>query len=116
MSSNDETAPKPEGEPPFSSHNNASSPAEGSTPQAAECERLKAEVKRLEEERERDRQLIEALRKECQTHRQALSAWALAQVTPEELHRWATEEPEEGQELHEFIGELENIVNGKADA
>jgi predicted RNase H-like nuclease (RuvC/YqgF family) len=112
MNSKQEPDPKDHAEPTVSS-----SQGSGSTPAEAECERLRKEVQRLEEERQRDRERLEALEQECQAFRSAFHAWALQQVTPEELQRWCNEEDTEGsQELHEFIEELENIVRDNEHA
>ena len=109
----DEAKSRHSAEPPTSSESTSNPPR--ATPSPAEWEQLQQEVKRLEEERQRDRQHIDALQQECVSYRQALRDYVLAQITPEELQRWSTEDNEEGcQELHEFIGELESIVRGNA--
>jgi len=54
------------------------------------------------------------LQSESNGFRRALYDWAAKQITAEEFERWATElDQEGGQELHEFIDELENIVRSQ---
>jgi hypothetical protein len=89
--------------------------AEGGS--ASECERLRNEVQRLEEQHLHDRHQIEKLEIESRAFRCALRDWAKQQVTLEECERWASElKEEECQELYEFYEDLENIVRGRANA
>jgi hypothetical protein len=84
---------------------------------ASECERLRNEVQRLEEQHLHDRHQIEKLEMETRAFRRALRDWAKQQVTLEECERWASElKEEECQELHEFYDDLEKIVRGRANA
>src|SRR3954447_19948583 len=50
-----------------------------------ECERLRQAVERLEEERRRDLEFLETVRKERDEYRRAMYAWARQQFTEEEI-------------------------------
>ena len=73
-----------------------------------EIEQLRQRVKVLEDERARDRQLVESLTAERDAYRRAAMAWALADVTDEDIERYA--QNEDGIPLEAFIGELEEAV------
>jgi hypothetical protein len=76
-----------------------------------ECQRLRQEIFRLEEQKKLDRQQIEELEKDSIAYRRVLQSWAKEQISPEDLQRWAMDDSEEGcLEFHEFIGELESFV------
>ena len=80
----------------------------------AELETLRRRIQQLEEERARDRQAFSALEADRDAYRRAAYAWALAEITEEEIQRDA--QMEEGEPLDAFIGELEELVNRRKDA
>jgi hypothetical protein len=81
---------------------------------AAASERLHARIEQLERERKADRQTIAALQAERDAYRRALYAWALEQITDEDLQRYSRSE--DGLPLDEFIGELETGARARTDA
>jgi hypothetical protein len=94
---------------------NENQPVLGPTPEEEGTPRLRAEneclrerLQQFAEEHERDRQTIAALQEERDAYRRALYAWALEQITDEDLQRYA--QPEAGVPLDEFIGELEQGI------
>jgi hypothetical protein len=77
-------------------------------------ERLRARIKQLEEERERDRQALNALQAERDAYRRAVYAWALEQITDEDVQRYA--HSEEGLPLDDLLAELEQRDKASKDA
>jgi hypothetical protein len=74
-------------------------------PLATENESLRERIEQLEQERAVDRQTIATLQAERDAYRRAVYAWALEQITEEQLQRYA--QSEDGLPLENFIGELE---------
>jgi hypothetical protein len=74
---------------------------------------LQARVKQLEEERERDHRAMAALQAERDAYRRAVYAWALEQITDEDLERYAHSEA--GLPLDDFIADLERTANTSKD-
>jgi hypothetical protein len=72
-----------------------------------ECSRLKRTVEELQCAQAQDRETIRTLRDERDRYLQALYAWSRAQVSQEELHRWAVQE-ETGETLAEVLAELKS--------
>ncbi len=70
-----------------------------------ELERLRAEVARLREQ-------VRRLEKERDDYKKVAYAWALEQVTVEDIEKGALEE--EGEPLEAFLPELERILRGEA--
>jgi hypothetical protein len=80
----------------------------------AENARLHEHIKQLQEDQERDRQTIATLQAERDAYRRALYAWALEQITDEDLQRYA--QNEDGLPLDDFIGELDPNAKVSRDA
>jgi hypothetical protein len=75
----------------------------------AEIEALRRRVRQLEEEQARDRQTLAALEAERDAYRRAAYAYALAEITDEDIQRYG--QLEDGEPLEAFIGELEQIMH-----
>jgi hypothetical protein len=80
----------------------------------SENDRLHQRIQQLEQEQERARQTIAALQAERDAYRRAAYAWALEQITDEEVERYG--QTEEGLALDDFIGELEHPERTRRDA
>jgi hypothetical protein len=80
---------------------------------SADSERLHERINQLEQERERDRRALAALEAERDAYRRVVYAWALGQVTDEEVERYA--QTEEGASLDDFIAELERPAHADRD-
>jgi hypothetical protein len=80
----------------------------------AENARLQETIKNLAQERDRDLQTIASLNAERDAYRRVVYAWALDQITDEDLERYAHQET--GVPLDEFIGELDRQAQVSKDA
>lgn len=80
----------------------------------AHCECLELKVKQLEKELERQAQVLAMIQEERDQLREIVYPPLWQKFSEEELRRFAEDDNlEDTQELHEFIGEIEDIVNGK---
>jgi Ribonuclease G/E len=82
-----------------------------------ECEQLRQRVRQLEGELQRERETLALVREECAQYRSLIYPAIWQQYTEEELRSFAEDDSEEGAlQLDQFIGELEDIVDGKPSA
>jgi hypothetical protein len=80
----------------------------------AEKERLHELIRQLEKERVRDHQTIASLQKERDAYRRAAYAWALEQITDEDLQRYA--QNDDGVSYDDLIEELKASNKASRDA